>query len=237
MVTGINLVLKPANSWETDEPKVYSSLWSISSSVMLEIIEISSIIVSFISDRETLISVFFWSDIGRRLSPVSFGITKAVLTVVPPMFMTETPVSAINRTVDRLALPLACLNVFAAVWYIVFIKWPLPDPGPLVIQRYIGSLFSGFWVSIYFILFLHQKRTVSYAIHRLLFNDLTDSRSKSYEISSGWIWDEIVGTVDARSEIYFEARCDSNCLLNNSPSLSLLSCISTCNWSFSWSKE
>ena len=48
---------------------------------------------------------------------------------------------------------------------------------------------------------------------------------------------EIVGTVDARSEIYFEARCNSNCSLNNSPSISLLSCISTCNWSFSWSKE
>ena len=207
---------------------MYSSLWSISSSVMLEIIEISSIIVSFSSDRETLICVFFWSDIERRLSPVSFGITKAVLTVVTPMFMTETPVSAINRTVGRLALPLACLNV-AAVWYIVFIKWPLPDPGPLVIQRYIGSLFSGFWVSIYFILFLHQKRTVSYAIHRLLFNDLTDSRSKSYEISSGRIWDEVVGTVDARSEIYFEARCDSNCSSNSSPSLSLLLIISTCN--------
>ena len=36
--------------------------------------EISSIIISFKSDRAILICVFFWSDIGVILSPDSLGI-------------------------------------------------------------------------------------------------------------------------------------------------------------------
>lgn len=62
--------------------------------VLLETMEISSIMISFSSDNESLICVFFLSEIAGRLSPVSLGIARAVFTVVPPMFMAETPVRA-----------------------------------------------------------------------------------------------------------------------------------------------
>ena len=94
---------------------------------------------------------------------------------------------------------------------------------------------SGLREWVFFTLFLHQDRTVSYAIRCLLFNDLTDSRKKSSEISVGWIWLEIVGTADIWPELDFEARCEGTCLLNDSSSLSQLPRTSKCKSSFSWS--
>ena len=129
------ITLKPANSWDEEKPKISSNRWWICTRVMLETMEISSIIISFSSDIETLIWVFFWSDIVGRLSPVSLGIAKAVFTVVPSMFIAETPVGAIKSTVGSPGLVIVCLNVFTTEWYIVFIKWLLPAPAPPVIKR------------------------------------------------------------------------------------------------------
>ena len=64
---------------------MYLRLWCMCKRVVLETMEISSIMISFSSDNESLICF---------LSPVSLGIGRAVFTVVPPMFMAETPVRA-----------------------------------------------------------------------------------------------------------------------------------------------
>ena len=79
---------------------------------MFPTIEISS---TLSSDNDSRSCVFFWSDSGGTLSPVSLGIDKAVWIVVPFMFIAATPVGAINRTVGSSGFTGASLKVFAAV--------------------------------------------------------------------------------------------------------------------------
>ena len=64
---------------------------------MLQTIEILSIIISFSSDSNNLICVFFWSDISGRTSPVFLGIANAVLMVVLSMFIAATPLMLLVR--------------------------------------------------------------------------------------------------------------------------------------------
>lgn len=73
------IILSPANSWLFGVAKISFSCWWICSKVVLDTIEISWVIISFKSDNAILICVLFWSDMGGRLSPDSFGIVKAVL--------------------------------------------------------------------------------------------------------------------------------------------------------------
>ena len=64
---------------------------------MLQTIEILSIIISFSSDSNNLICVFFWSDIAGRTSPVFLGIANAVLMVVLSVFIAATPLMLLVR--------------------------------------------------------------------------------------------------------------------------------------------
>ena len=67
-------MLSPSNRQLFDDDNIYFSFWWMCSSKVFDTIEISSIIISFKSDSAILICVFFWSDIGFRLSPDSLGI-------------------------------------------------------------------------------------------------------------------------------------------------------------------
>ena len=143
--------------------KIYPSL-CIWRTRMLETMETSSIIMSFSSDSESLIWVFFWSDIAGRFSPASFGIANAVFIVFPSIFMAETPVGAINSTVGSSWLLVTCLNVFTTVWYINFVTWLFPDPPPPVRKRYIGS-FHLVLKSAYFLLCFGTKIGANHMQH------------------------------------------------------------------------
>ena len=153
----------PANNCKLPVPKTCCSLWCMWSKVMFPTIEISSIIISFSSENDSLNWVFFWSDIAGRLSLVCWGIARAVFIVVPLILIADTPVGAIKSSIGSSGFLQACRKVLAAVWYIVFIKWLFPAPAPPVIKRYIGLTSSGFRLFIFLILLLHQDRTVSYA--------------------------------------------------------------------------
>ena len=171
----------PANSWELDEQNLSFSLWWKWRKRMLETVETSSIVISFSSDNETLIWVFFWSGIAERFSPAPLGIANALFIVVPSIFMPETPVG----TAGSSGLPVTCLNVFTTVWYINVVSWRFPVPPPPVRNRYIEVISFGFKERIFFSLFRHQDRSKIGAAHCSMFNDLTDSRSKLSEISVG----------------------------------------------------
>ena len=56
------------------------------------------------------------------------GIERPLFIVVPSMFIAATPVGAGSNTIGLSGLIGAYLKVFIAVWYIVLIKWLLPQP-------------------------------------------------------------------------------------------------------------
>ena len=121
--------------------------------------DISSTIISFSSDNANLSCVLFWSESGFRVEPASFGMPKAVLTVVPLILIAATPVGAIRKTDRYSRLVAVCLNAFVTVWYIVLIRWLLPAPPPQVRKICISSTFCGSSLLIFFTLFRHHWST------------------------------------------------------------------------------